>query len=431
MSALFNATNINQGRYFFATAENGEQTLGLEFGTTGGTPNLSTMSVAISGDQGNAVIVNQAPQLIATEFVLGEDALIAGTNSSYFTLSTLTVNLTGVNISTDRIPGTGTACIESYGTNGSLQGFEFLNRGVNGALISTTSVGINNYMSSIGRPGAGAVLGSSGTWLTGAVQASGLISVDEATGGGGRVAFTISDLSGAGGVQAQARWGIGTTTPPTGGDSGSDFALYSYGDAGNFLDAPMTVRRSDGAMAIGNISTIQTLIAPSTYAPVYPASKTNIEFGTEGTTEIIAGSTSNQALYGSSWAPLFSTPLVGLNPVGANFVYINFANALSSASNHVNYKVGFSTSTAYTNCVQTSYLPGGQWSPSDLPAAASPIGHTAIACVLDPDGVNGNGSAMLYVQGQLSDPGAPADQIFIAKGTTSEATRNALVWRPF
>jgi hypothetical protein len=37
---------------------------------------------------------------------------------------------------------------------------------------------------------------------------------------------------------------------------------------------------------------------------------------------------------------------------------------------------------------------------------------------------------MLYVQGQFSDPAAPADQIFIAKGLVTEATRNALVWRP-
>jgi hypothetical protein len=121
--------------------------------------------------------------------------------------------------------------------------------------------------------------------------------------------------------------------------------------------------------------------------------------------------------------------VANLNPNLQSLVNINFANALSSGSNHVNYKLGFSTATAYTNIIQTSYVPGGQFSPSDLPSATTPIGHTNICAVLDPDGLSASGDGFLYVMGQLSDPGASADQLFIAKGTSSEPTRNALTYK--
>lgn len=351
MSALNNQTNRNQNRYFFATSENGEQTLGLQYGTTGGTPNISTMAVTISGSGGNGVIVNQAPAFGATEYVFGEEAVFAGSASSYFTPSTLTTTVAGINLTTDRSAGSGIACIESYGTNGHTGGFEFLSRGVDAALLSTP---MDTFISSIGRPGATAVLGASGTF----------------------VANTLT-------FQSQ-------TIP--------------INDPSN----------------------------PGAQVPVFPASKTNQEFGAEGKTEILAGATSNAALYGSPWAPLFSTPIAGLNPNTQTFVSINWVDGLSSGSNHVNYKVGFSTATAYTNTLVTTYVPGsgGTWTPSDIPGPTSPLGGTLVTACLDPDGIAADGSAMLYVQGQFSDPGAPADQIFIAKGLVTEATRNALVWRP-
>lgn len=426
MSALNNQTNRNGSRYFFATSDNGQQTLGLQYGTTGGAVNLSTMAVTISGTGGNGVIVNQAPQYIATEFVLGDEAVCGGSSSTYWTPSTLTSNFTGFNLTTDRLNATGIACIESYGGNGTTGGFEFLSRGVNSALLSTTSFGINNYVSSLGRPGATAVLGASGTFVTGTVQASLTTSVDLAPSGfAGRECFTIDDLSGATPV---ARWSLGTATVPAGGNSGSDLTLRSYADDGLSLATPLTIKRSDGSMAIGNISSIATQISTATFAQVYPASKTNVEFGADSNVAVIAGS-SNQAF---PFMPLLSTPLTGLNPNGQTFVSINWANSLSSGSNHVNFKVGFSTGTAYTNILQTAYVPGvgGSWTPSDQPGPATPFGHTLITACIDPDGVNPDGSGVLYVLGQLADPNAAADQLFIAKGTTAEPTRNSLVWRP-
>jgi hypothetical protein len=255
MSALFNATNINQARYFFATSQNGEQVLDLEFGTTGGSPNLSTMAVAISGDQGNAVVVNQAPQFIATEFAVGEDALIAGTNSSYFTLSTLATNLTGINLSIDRINGSGIACVESYATNGSVGGFEFLSRGVNSALISTP---INAYLSTIGSPGAVAKIGSNGQFVAG----QGVVAPVEValsapdTGNAGVGAFTISDLSGG---NALSRWSFYKYGVPGAGNTGSDLALGSYDNTGTFISSCLTATR-----ATGKIATINSYAYPQT-----------------------------------------------------------------------------------------------------------------------------------------------------------------------
>jgi len=161
MAANFLNTNRNADRFFFATTENGEQTLGLNFGTTGGVPNLSTMSVSLSGG-GGVVIVNEAPQFIATEFVIGERALITGTDSTYFTMSTLTSSILGVNISTDRIPGSGIACIESYAGNGAFGGFEFLSRGLGSQLLSTSQ---NALLSTFGSPGGTAVLTASGDFV--------------------------------------------------------------------------------------------------------------------------------------------------------------------------------------------------------------------------------------------------------------------------
>ena len=426
MSANFLNTNRNSSRYFFATSENGEQTLGLQFGTTGGSPNLSTMAVTISGTGGNGVIVNQAPSYQATEYIFAEEA-IGAYGSTYFTPSTLSGTITGVNISSDRSPGSGIACIESYAGNGSFGGYEFLSRGVNSALVSTTGVGINGYISSIGRVGATAVLGASGTWVTNNMIGSAFNSTDLATGPGGRGCFAINDLSGAGGVTPQPRWAIGTSGIPTGANAGSDFTLFSYGDAGNFLDSPIAIQRATSAMRINNISSITAEQGGTSKGQVFPMLADNVEFGAPNDVAVIAGG-SNQA---TPYVVLFSTPVGSLNANYQTLLNINFANSLSSGSNHVNYKIGFSTGTAYTNIIQTSFVPGlgGSWTPSDLPSATTPIGHTNICCTLDSDGITPQGDGFLYVMGQLSDPNAPADQLYIAKGAFSEPTRNALTYK--
>jgi hypothetical protein len=428
MSANNLQTNRNATRYFFATSENGEQTLDLQYGTTGGTPNLSTMAVTISGTGGNGVIVNTAPSYQATDYIFAEQGMgVYG--STYFTPSTLSQTITGINLSSDRVNGSGIACIEAYAGNGFTGGFEFLSRGVNSALVSTTSVATNVYVSSIGRPGATAVLGASGTLVTSQLQGAGLTSLDFQTGGAGRGCFTIQDLSGVGGTTAQARWSIGTTTEPKGGNSGSDLAIYSYNDAGGFIEATMTITRSDGAVAIGNISTISCELGGTSKGRVFPIIADNTEFGAENSVFALAGANSNTALYGLSFPVLFSTPVANLNPNLQSLVNINWVNSLSTGSNHVNYKLGFSTATAYTNIIQTSYVPGGQFTPSDLPSSNTPLGHTNICAVLDPDGLSASGDGFLYVMGQLSDPSAAADQLFISKGTSTEPQRNALTYK--
>lgn len=419
MSANNLQTNRNATRFFFATAEaSGDQTLGLQYGTTGGTPNLSTMAVTISGGGGNGVIVNTAPSYQATDYIFAEQGMgVYG--STYFTPSTLATTVTGINLSSDRAPASGIACIESYAGNGSFGGFEFLSRGVSGALISTTSVPANELMAGIGRPGATAVLGSSGNLVTASVQAEGLTSFGPVSVAGAGC-FNISDASGA---TLENRWSLGKFANTT------DLALFSYKDDGSFNETVWTVARADGAMTIQNISTINSEIGGTAKGQVFPIVQDNSEFGAENNTFVIAGSTSNQALYGLSYPVIFSTPVANLNPTLETFVNINFANALSTGSNHVNYKLGFSTATAYTNIIQTSYVPGGQFSPSDLPSATTPIGHTNICAVLDPDGLSASGDGFLYVMGQLSDPSAPADQLFCAKGESSEPTRSALTYK--
>lgn len=428
MASLQNQTSVNQNRYFFATRDDGEQEL---YTTTQAVGPITDFYVGINGTSGNQVQINQMPDIIGTNSVGGEGMVYWGTNSSYETLSTLNVNAVGGSLGFDRIPGSGITSIEAYAGNGSFRGFEFLSHGVASELVSTVNVATNVYISTIGRPGATAVMGASGTFVTASLQGSQLTSLDYQTGGAGRQCFNINDLSGANGTTSQGRWSLGTTTIPSGNDTGSDLAVFSYTDTGAFLDAPLKIKRSGGEFAITNLSSIGTYISTSAYpASIYPTQQTNVEFGAEGQNEIIAGSASNQALYGQTWAPLFSTFLTGCNPNGKTFLSINWENALSTGSNHVNYKIGFSTATAYTNVIQTSYVPGGQFSPSDLPSANTPIGHTNITCCLDPDGVSQTGGAFLYVQGQLSDPNAPADQIFIAKGSSSEPTRYALTWHP-
>jgi hypothetical protein len=247
MSALNNQTNRNQNRYFFATTENGEQTLGLQFGTTGGSPNLSTMAVTISGSGGNGVIVNTAPSFQATDYIFAEEGMgVYG--STYFTPSTLSGTITGLNLSTDRANGSGIACIESYAGNGSTGGFEFLSRGVGSALLSTP---MDSYFSSIGRPGATAVLGASGSLVAGAAtvgtSAVALSAAD--TGSGGVGALNINDLSGG---QSYGRWSwykYGAVGP---GDTGSDLALGAYNNNGTFLASALTARRATGQIATIN-----------------------------------------------------------------------------------------------------------------------------------------------------------------------------------
>lgn len=416
MSALNNQTNINTNRFFFATAEDGEQTLFLS--TSVLYPGVSTLSVGITGAQGNEVVVSQAPNYIATDFLGADQGLTVGAASDYWTLSTIGVNQAGFSLGVDRKPGSGTVSLESYGTNGFPGGFEFLCRGLSSQMVSTNQTYMNNYLSSIGAPGATALLQP-----TGALNVSLGITTPFYTAlgppnvPGGKSCYGIQDLSGATGTTRIPRWTIGTVDNATGNNTGTNFALFAFDDVGVFNNSPLKIQRANGEMLIQNISSIQNQVSTATYASVFPCTKDNTEFG-------IGGANNTKAITGVPTV-LFSTLVSGLNPNTQSLVNINFANALSTASNFVEYKVGFSTATAYTNILQTAYLPGGGWTPGGAP---STIGNTNICCIVDPDGLNPNGTGTLYVAGRTLN--GLADTIYLEKGPITEPTRNALCYRP-
>ena len=232
MASLFNGVSINQTpRYFFATKTEGEQDLYTQVGTVAG---LSTFNVGITGAQGNLVQIDTMPQVTGTEFINGEQAVFAGVASEYLTLSTINTASAGLSMSIDRKAGSGITSLENYATNGQ-GGFEFLSRGVNSQLVSTTQSYMNNYLSSIGAEGATAFLQPTGSmnislgvttpFYTSLQSQSALL----------RSHYGIQDLSGANGVTRVPRWTIGTSNLPTGGNVGTDWCLFAFGDTGTYL----------------------------------------------------------------------------------------------------------------------------------------------------------------------------------------------------
>jgi hypothetical protein len=264
MASLASQTNINTTRYFFATTEAGEQVLNTETEAAG---NLTDFFVSISGPQGNSVQINQMPDIIGTVTTGGEEMLYAGTASTYKTLSSISATAVGTSISIDRTPGSGITTIEAYAGNGSFGGYEFLSRGVNSALLSTP---LNTYMSSIGRPGATAVLGASGTLVAGAALITPVatsLSLPDTTGAGTGV-FSVNDLSGAASL---GRWSWFKYGNPTGGNAGTNLGLAAYDDAGNFISAPIQITRSNASVAAINaypypeaLITVSSIAASST-----------------------------------------------------------------------------------------------------------------------------------------------------------------------
>lgn len=411
--ALNLQTNINQNRYFFATQEAGEQQLYLSTSIIGG---LSTQILGISGPAGNEVNYTTAPYFVASEFLGSDQGLGVGGSSTYWTQSTINTSLSGISLSTDRIPGSGIACIESYGTNGQ-GGFEFLSRGVNSEVVSTTQTYMDNYLSSIGSPGATALLQPTGALNVSLGMTTPFYTSLQPSLSSLRSHYGIQDLSGPLGITRIPRWTIGTSNLATGGDAGTDLCIFGFSDNGTYLGNYLEIQRANGAMNIPNISTVTSQVSTGVYAPVFPCSKDNVEFGIPG-----AG---NTTAITDNLTVLFSTPVTGLNPNTQTLLNINWGNALSTGSGFVNFKVGFSTATAYTNILQTAYIPGGNWTPGGAP---STISHTNICCILDPDGIAPNGTGFLYVAGQLLD--ASADTLYLDKGPVSEPTRNALCYRP-
>jgi hypothetical protein len=240
MAALQNQTSLNPNTFFFATREAGEQDLYTSTITAGA---FTDFAVGITG--GNQVTINQMVDVIGTSSVGGEEMLYAGTASTYKTLSSLSETAVGTSISIDRTAGSGITTIEAYAGNGSFGGYEFLSRGVNSELVSTP---IDNYMKGIGREGATAVLGASGTLVAGGALITPVVtslSDPDKTGAGSGV-FSINDLSG---VNSLARWSFYKFGDTTGAEAGTNLALAAYNDAGNFIAPAMTLDRKTASVS--------------------------------------------------------------------------------------------------------------------------------------------------------------------------------------
>ena len=411
--ALNLQTNINQNRYFFATQEAGEQQLYLSTSVVSG---LSTQSIGITGSAGNQVNYTTAPYFVASEFLGSDQGLGVGGSSTYWTQSTINTSLGGISLSTDRIPGSGRASIESYGTNG-VGGFEFLCRGVNSQVVSTTQTYMDNYLSSIGSPGATALLQPTGALNVSLGMTTPFYTSLQPSLSSLRSHYGIQDLSGPLGVTRIPRWTIGTSNLATGGNAGTDLCIFGFSDNGTYLGNYLEIQRAKGAKNIQNISTVTNLVSTATYAKVFPCTKDNVEFGIPGA--------NNTTDISGALSVLFSTAVTGLNPNTQTLLSINWGNALSTGSNYVDYKLSFSTATAYTNVLQTAFLPGGGWTPGGAP---STIGNTNICCVLDPDGLNPGGDGFLYVAARTLD--GSVDKIYLDKGIVTEPTRYSLNYRP-
>lgn len=287
MAANFNQTNKNGNRYFFATTEEGEQDLFIN--TVAAAP-FTDYYVGITGSGGNQVQINQMPDIIGTVTTGGEEMLYAGTASTYKTLSTLSATATGISLSTDRAAGSGIATIESYRSNGSTGGFEFLSRGVNSELLSTP---MDSYLTSIGRPGATAALGASGQLVVGqSVVANSAIALSVADTGGGVGCFNVVDLSGG---TPLTRWSWFKTGAEVGGNTGTNLNLGAYNDAGNFTNTCLQAVR-----ATGQISTINAYAYPQALITVpsvaggpgatnVPAATPTVVNTLTGITSLVAG----------------------------------------------------------------------------------------------------------------------------------------------
>lgn len=88
--------------------------------------------------------------------------------------------------------------------------------------------------------------------------------------GNGYISIASQDMTGEGtdSVQLLAadgtiRWGIGTSGVEAGENSGDNFAIYRYSDAGEFLGAPLTIDRSTGTVSLSGIQTAFTFPAPA------------------------------------------------------------------------------------------------------------------------------------------------------------------------
>lgn len=356
MASLFNSVSINPSRYFFATQLDGEQQLTIDYPVLSG---ISTTLVGITGSQGNEVQINQMPVIIATEFMEADEGLAVGGASTYWTPSTINTTYAGLSLSTDRAAGSGIACIESYGTNGTTGGFEFLSRGVNATLLSTNNADTNANLVGLGRPGATAVLGGSGTFITATLQGASFNNV-QSVAPAGAGCFNIQDLSGA--TDIKGRWSIGKSGSTSGANAGSDLNIFSYADDGSYLGNYLQMKRSDGATNINFLSSVNAVPYPQNLlSTVFSGTQSNAV--TSNTPTVLftqSDANTSNLIAGQNYLVDIPCSLIELVAVGGSGAYMD-----------VGVRLGGNGSFNYA---QSIFISG-----SGLPAAGISLGFTQIA----------------------------------------------------
>jgi hypothetical protein len=145
------------------------------------------------------------------------------------------------------------------------------------------------------------------------------IARSEDTVGNGTDAFIMTDISGV------IRWGIGTNGVEAGGNSGDNFAIYSYADNGAFLAAPLTIERASGGVQMLNGLTVgNTLVSTG---PLVAASEVVGQNTTVGGGVLqINGPAGLSRVYDAVYNPpdvgndvlLFTAAADGVTPITAN-----------------------------------------------------------------------------------------------------------------
>ncbi|MBN9658622.1 MAG: hypothetical protein J0H49_10625 [Acidobacteria bacterium] len=140
----------------------------------------------------------------------------------------------------------------------------------------------------------GAKLTVAGLSRTVGAISSDIIGVDMAATSGGTAMISLRNAS------SSTRWNIGTGVAETGsGNTGADFFVWRYGDAGDYLGAPVRISRATGAVSVGDLAVgglfSATSVATSTaqLVSVGTPHQLNFVYGGSATTAIDATTVNN------------------------------------------------------------------------------------------------------------------------------------------
>jgi hypothetical protein len=164
------------------------------------------------------------------------------------------------------------------------------------------------------------------------------------------------------GTTALPRWGVGTSGVPGGSNSGSDYTIYNYGDAGNFIDSPFLIRRSDGATNIKFLSSVNAVPYPQNLlSTLFSGTQSNAV--TSNTPTVLytqADANTSNLIDGQNYLVDIPCSLIELVAVGGSGAYMD-----------VGVRLGGNGSFNYA---QSIFISG-----AGLPPAGISLGFTQIA----------------------------------------------------